>query len=68
MTMEDIAEGVQVFTSTFSLNGHPIAILFDSRTSHDFVSKASTQKHQLAIEYMHTPYMISTQGGKIFTR
>jgi hypothetical protein len=31
-------------------------------------SAKRTQKQQLAIEYMHTPYMISTLGGKIFTR
>jgi predicted aspartyl protease len=67
-TMEDILEGQQVLVGTFSLNGHPTVILFDSGASHDFISKACTQKHQLAIEYMHTPYMINTPGRKIFTR
>jgi hypothetical protein len=67
-TMEDIPEGEQVLMGTFSLNGHPIIILFDSGASHDFISKACTQKHQLAIEYMLTPHMISTSGGKIITR
>jgi hypothetical protein len=67
-TMEDIPEDEQILASTFSLNGHPTSILFDSGASHDFISKACTQKYQLAIEYMHTPYMISTLGGKIFTR
>jgi hypothetical protein len=66
--MEDILEGEQVLVGTFSLNRHPTIILFDSGDSHDFISKACTQKYQLAIEYMHTPYMISTLGGKIFTR
>jgi hypothetical protein len=67
-TMEDISDGEQVLTGTFSLNGHPVIILFDSGASHDFISKACTQKHQLAIEYMLTPYMISTPRGKIITR
>jgi hypothetical protein len=67
-TMKDIPEGEQVLMGTFSLNGEPTIILFDSGASHDFISKAFTQNHQLAIEYMHTPYMISTPGGKIFTR
>jgi hypothetical protein len=67
-TMEDIPEGDQVLTGTFSLNRHPVIILFDSGASHDFISKACTQKHQLAIECMLTPYMISTPGGKIITR
>jgi hypothetical protein len=67
ITMDDIPEGEQVLAGTFSLNGHPSIILFDFRASHDFISKACTQKHQLAI-YMLTPYMISTLGGKLFTR
>jgi hypothetical protein len=66
--MEDIPEGEQVLAGTFSLNRHPTIILFDSGASHDFISKACTQKHQLAIEFMHTPYMISIPGGKILTR
>jgi hypothetical protein len=44
-TMEDIPEGEQVLMGTFSMNGHPTIILFDSGASHDFISKAYTQKH-----------------------
>jgi hypothetical protein len=54
-TMEDILEGEQVLTGTFSLNGHPTIIFFDSRASHDFISKTYTQKHQLVIEHIITP-------------
>jgi hypothetical protein len=65
--MEEISEGEQVLVGTFSLNEHPILILFDSRASYDFISKACTQKHQLAIQHMNTPYMIQTPRGKIIT-
>jgi hypothetical protein len=44
-TIEDIPEGEQVLVGTFSLNGHPAIILFDSGASHDFISRAHTQKH-----------------------
>jgi hypothetical protein len=44
-TMEDILKGEQVPAGMFSPNGHPIVILFDSGASHDFISKACTQKH-----------------------
>jgi hypothetical protein len=67
-TMEDIPMGEQVLTGTFSLNGHPVVILFDLGASHDFISKAYAQKHQLATEYMLVPYMINTLGGRIITR
>jgi hypothetical protein len=67
-TMEDIPEGEQVLVGMFSLNGRLVIILFDLRASHDFISKAYAQKHQLAIEYMLAPYMISTPRGRIITR
>jgi hypothetical protein len=41
-TMEDIPEGEQVLTGTFSLNGFPIIILFDSGATHNFISRACT--------------------------
>jgi hypothetical protein len=68
ITMEDIPDGEQVLTSTLSLNGDPIVIMFDSRASHDFISKACTEKYQLDVHHGNTPYMISTPGGKIVTR
>jgi hypothetical protein len=67
-TMEDIPKGEQVLTGTFSLNGHPTTVLFDSGASHDFISKACTQKHQLVIEHIITPYLIRTPGGNIATK
>jgi hypothetical protein len=36
--------------------------------TYDFISKACTQKYQLAIQRVNTPYMISTPEGKITTR
>jgi hypothetical protein len=67
-TMEEIPEGDQVLTGMFSLNGHPIVILFDSGASHDFISKACTEKHQFDVHPSNTPYLISTPCGKIATR
>jgi hypothetical protein len=67
-TMEDIPEGEHILAGMFSLNGHPTTILFDSGASHDFISKACTQKHQLVIEHIITPYLIRTLGGNIATK
>jgi hypothetical protein len=66
-TMEDIPEGEQVIMGTFSLNGYPVVILFDSGATYDFISKACIQKCQLAIQDMSTPYLIKTPSGKIST-
>jgi hypothetical protein len=63
-TLEDIAEGEQVLVGTFSLNGYPAVVLFDSGATHDFITKACTQRCQLSIHHVDTPYLISTPGGE----
>jgi hypothetical protein len=67
-TIEDVPKGECILAGTFTLNGHPVVILFDSDASHDFISKACTQKCQLVIEHMSTPYMILTSGGNVITK
>jgi predicted aspartyl protease len=66
--MEDISEGEQVLTGMFSLNGYPAVILFDSGATHDFITKACTQRCQLSIHHMDTPYLISTLEGRVVTK
>jgi hypothetical protein len=67
-TTKDVPEGGHVLTGTFSLNDHPIIILFDFGATHEFISKAYTQKHKLAVKSLGTPYMIRTPGGNVFTK
>jgi hypothetical protein len=67
-TMEDIPEGEQVLAGTFSLNGYPAVVLFDSAATHDFITKACTQRCQLSIHHINTPYLISTPGGRVVTK
>jgi hypothetical protein len=51
----------------FSLNGHPIVVLFYSSAAHNFISMACTKSRRLTITHLSTPYMISTPGGKTVT-
>jgi hypothetical protein len=67
-TMEDISEGEQVLVGMFSLNGHPAVVLFDSGATHDFISRACTQRCQLSIHHIDTPYLINTPGGRVVTK
>jgi hypothetical protein len=52
----------------FFLNNHSAVVLFDSGTTHNFISKACTQKCKLVIEPISAPNMISTPGGQIVTK
>jgi hypothetical protein len=67
-TIEDVPEREHVLAGMFSLNGHPIVVLFYSGATHNFISKACTQNYQLTITHISTPYMISTPGGKTVTQ
>jgi hypothetical protein len=54
-TLEDILEGEQVLAGTFSLNGYHAVVLFNSDATHDFVTKACTQRCHLSIHHIDTP-------------
>jgi hypothetical protein len=66
--MVDIPEGESILTGIFSLNGHPIVILFDTRATHDFINKACTQRHKVENEPTNTPYAISTPKRRVITK
>jgi hypothetical protein len=55
VSMSDVPKGESILMGTFSLNGHPIVILFDTGATHDFISNACTQRYRLAIEPTNLP-------------
>jgi hypothetical protein len=61
--MEEIPMGEEVLAGTFSLNEHPVIILFDSGASHYFMSSTCAKKAKLSLVASRAPYVISTPGG-----
>ena len=51
----------------FSVNDHPVTVLFDSRASHTFISKECAIRLGLKVESMSKPYHIHSPGGKLIT-
>jgi hypothetical protein len=62
--MGEIPTG-EVLAGTFSLNKHPVIILFDSRVLHDFISSTCAKKVRLSMVAIEAPYVISTPGGRV---
>jgi hypothetical protein len=54
--------GEEVLAGTFSLNEHPVIILFDSGASHDFISSTCAKKAMLSIVTTEALYVISIPG------
>ena len=67
MTVDEIPEGEPVTAGKFPVNENPAVVLFDSASSHSFMSQAFPQKHeQLCIELGYS-YRISSAGADVLT-
>ena len=66
-TLEAIPAGAPVMTGTFSINGHPVTVLFDSGASHTFISKECVSRLGLEVQSISRPYHIHSPGGHLIT-
>jgi hypothetical protein len=64
-TLSELSEGAPVMTGTFTLHHHPAIILFDSSTTHSFISTRFGTKIGLDFYTTNGTYMITTPGGRI---
>jgi hypothetical protein len=64
-TVEEIPMGEEAFVGTFFLSDQPIIILFNSRSSHDFMSSTCAKKAMLTLVVSGMPYVITTPGGRV---
>ena len=53
--------------SIFSINNHPAVILFDSGSSHSFISQAFARKYEQKIVELECAYRISSVGADLLT-
>jgi hypothetical protein len=61
-------DGEPVMMGTFLVANHPAVILFDSGTSHTFISKKFVEQHCISCHESKEGIKIHSPGGQIFTR
>jgi len=66
-SMEEIPEGEPVTASMFHVNQHLVVVLFDSGSSHSFISQAFVRKHDQPIGELGCGYRISSAGADVLT-
>jgi hypothetical protein len=54
--VDDIPEGEPVTAGMFFINNHPIVVLFDSGSSHSFVSQAFVKRYEQKIIELECAY------------
>jgi hypothetical protein len=66
-TIDDILEGEPVTAGMFSINNHHAVVLFDSRSSHSFISQAFARKYEQKIVELECAYQISSAEADLLT-
>jgi predicted aspartyl protease len=66
-TLSELPEGTPIMMGTFSINHHPVIVLFDSGATHSFISKEYGTKVGLDVYSINEAYKIITPGGKILS-
>jgi hypothetical protein len=66
-SIEEILEGEPVTAGMFPVNQHLAIVLFDSRSSHSFMSQAFAQKLDQPVTELGCGYHISSAGVDVLT-
>jgi hypothetical protein len=64
--VDEIPEGEPVTAGKFPVNQYPAVVLFDSRSSHSFMSQAFARKHELCTDLSYG-FRISSAGADVLT-
>jgi hypothetical protein len=66
-TVEEIPEGEPITAGKFPVNQHPVVVLFDSGSSHSFMSQAFAWKHEQLCTDLSYGYHISSVVANVLT-
>jgi hypothetical protein len=68
VTVEEAQEAPDMVIGMFFINDTSIAVLFDSRALHSFISVAYVEKHNLPIALLRCQMIVSSPGGDMPAR
>jgi hypothetical protein len=66
-TIDDIPEGEPMTADMFSINNYPAVLLFDSGSSHSFISQAFARKYEQKVVELECAYRISSARADLLT-
>jgi hypothetical protein len=68
MTSDEAQQAPDIVLGMFLVSSHPATILFDSGSSHSFISSSFVVKHSLPITTMKHTMIVSSPGGEMRTK
>jgi hypothetical protein len=66
-TVDEIPEGEPITVGKFPVNQNPTVVLFDSESSHSFMSQSFAQKHEQLCTDLSYGYHISSAEADVLT-
>jgi hypothetical protein len=63
-TVDEISKGEPITAGKFLINQNPAVVLFDSRSSHSFISQAFARKHEQLCTDLSYGYRIRWLEGQ----
>jgi hypothetical protein len=68
VTIEEAQQAQDVVLGMFLASSHPATVLFDSGSSHSFISSTFVAKHHLPITIMKHTMLVCLPGGEMRTK
>ncbi|WVZ97191.1 hypothetical protein U9M48_042744 [Paspalum notatum var. saurae] len=65
--MDQVPAGEPILAGTFTVNGHPAVVLFDSGATHTFLSKSYALKHGIKMYKLKEDYHITAPSSPVAT-
>ena len=66
MDAQQVVQQEVVMAGMFTINSHPVLVLFDSGASHSFMSMGFVDRHNLPLMAIPYAYRIHTVGSQMF--